>query len=331
MVARSPPNRQRKPSAPPISPGFLRETVKKVDKCVARLEELQSTVKGFNLSPIPQNRNVSNLALRCRPEPDENHEFFTAISSCKECCSDDWQKMSLPAMLLGETMGEILRANQVAKKAVETISSNSSKPPTNDDPKTPLLKKFDPTPQPSSSHLKRTREKQQKRRGGSNTPSNHISKSRINFKAVSPECCNKENCKYLANRISPKNRPWVKKSVLFPNPLFHDQKFCKTKSPIIGRKQQQQRTSAAATPHKFLVKSSPAKRQQQQQNTSPHKFQLKIRISPTRSSPAVKRRSFSPSALAKRLVSPLKCRNSVQNKSGDVRLQRPRGFSPRRI
>ena len=168
----------------------------------------------------------------------------------------------------------------------------------------------------------------------------------------------KENSRYLANRVSPKHRPWAKKTVLFPNPLFsstpstQQQKYCKTRSPVIGRNKPQPQT-----PHKFLIKSP----------TSASKFQVKIRSpplvsrSPTRATSLCKksptrpmslskkspkmstasklRRSFSPSRLASRLVSPLKSRKCSVHKSDSLvsgLKQRPTssipmGLSARRI
>lgn len=143
----------------------------------------------------------------------------------------------------------------------------------------------------------------------------------------------------MANRVSPRNKPWAKKTVIFPNPLFHSspasnhQKFGGTKSPVIAKNRQ--------TPHKFLVKS-PA---------SASKFQVKIKsppicLSPTRTSSLSKkspkvstaaklRRSFSPSRLASRLVSPLKSRRkSFVQKSDGMRImmsglkQRPQNSTP---
>lgn len=279
--------------------------------------------------------------------------------------------MSLPAMLLGETVGEILQASKFARQIVEAVDPNPN--PKNpkrrtavvddDDPKTPLLTTTQRKNNQSSENnnlencyselrARRRREKQggalQVIRTESNNanpppPSLQRAKSRIIFKVSSSssssphinnqkkkknEECEKENCKYIANRVSPRNKPWARKTVLFPNPLFHSssptkqhnhhqQKFCRTKSPVIGRSISRQ------SPHKFLIKSP-----------SVSKFHVKIRspplsISPTRStttsmmmskkkspkmisSAAAKiRRSFSPSRLANRLVSPLKSRKSV--------------------
>ncbi|KAH6820139.1 hypothetical protein C2S53_017440 [Perilla frutescens var. hirtella] len=52
MVARSPPKQLREM----VDPTLLRETVKKVDKCMVRLQELQYTVAGCRklISPTKQ-------------------------------------------------------------------------------------------------------------------------------------------------------------------------------------------------------------------------------------------------------------------------------------
>ncbi|KAG6430358.1 hypothetical protein SASPL_108423 [Salvia splendens] len=259
--------------------------------------------------------------------------------------------MSLPAMLLGETVGEILQATQFARNVVEAVSSKPQKP-VHDEPKTPLTKQK-PDLENSSLHARRRREKKQvvQQKELNNAPSSlRRAKSKINFK-VSPLQngeCDKENCRYIANRVSPRNRPWVRKTVLFPNPLFlssptsQHHKFGKTKSPMIAKNRH--------TPHRFLIKSPhpppPA--------AASSKFQVKIRspplcISPTRgaerasSAAARLRRSFSPSRLASKLVSPLKSRKSLpQNselmmkKTMSGLKQRPTSFSmrfssPRRV
>ncbi|KAL2231164.1 microtubule-binding protein TANGLED [Sesamum indicum] len=359
MVARSPPKQQRRTAVvvapPPLSPTLLRETVKKVDKCMARLQELQRTVNGgrkvvsgVSLSPR-SSRGYLRTSLRCKQESlrIKNANSRRSPTGKLPICTEEWQRMSLPAMLLGETMGEILQASQFARNIVDAVSSKARKPAI-DDPKTPLAenrKQRSPTLENSGLQARRRREKQvvlQTVRSESNVPSLQRAKSRINFKGSSPvqngiRECDKENCRYIANRISPRNKPWARKTVLFPNPLFHSsptskhQKFCKTKSPVIARNRQ--------TPHKFLIKSPPA---------AASKFQVKIKspplsISPTRaakkspkaaSSTAAKlRRSFSPSRLANRLVSPLKSRKSVQ-KNEEAKImsglkQRPMSFSIR--
>jgi microtubule-binding protein TANGLED1 len=239
--------------------------------------------------------------------------------------------MSLPAMLVGETMGEILHASQFAKEIAAAVVNKTKKTPL-DDPKTPVSQRRNQKPQPENTELKarRKREKQTKLqsiRSESDSPSLQRARSRINFKVSPPKFreVEKENNRLIANRVSPKHRPWAKKTVLFPNPLFlstassaQQQKFCKTRSPIIGRNKQLQ------TPHKFLIKSPPS---------ASSKFQVKIKsppvvsLSPTRptglnkkspkmSTASKLRRSFSPSRLASRLVSPLKSRKGVQKSDG---------------
>nr|KJB45235.1 hypothetical protein B456_007G296800 [Gossypium raimondii] len=272
-------------------------------------------------------------------------EVLEQCSSLDKCCFEfvihwivsifnvgEWRRMSLPAMLVGETVGEILQASQFAREILAAVD-NKTKKITVEDPKTPLAEHRKQKQQPENTELKarRKREKQNKLqliRTESDSPSLQRARSRINFKVSSPKFkeLDKENNRLMANRVSPRNRPWAKKTVLFPNPLFSStpaskqQKFCKTRSPVIARNRQ--------TPHKFLIKSPP----------SASKFQVKIKspavvsLSPTRSmnmskkSPKMStasklRRSFSPSRLANRLVSPLKSRKSLQRSDG-------RSFSP---
>lgn len=239
--------------------------------------------------------------------------------------------MSLPAMLVGETVGEILQASQFAREIAAAVAYKTKKITTFDDPKTPVSDRKNQKPQLEDTELRarRKREKHNKLRSirsESDSPSLQRARSRINFKVSPPKVreVGKENIRYLANRVSPRNRPWAKKTVLFPNPLFlstastQQQKFCKTRSPVIARNKQ--------TPHKFLIKSPPS---------ASSKFQVKIKsppvvtLSPTRrisfsqKSPKMStaskfRRSFSPSRLATRLVSPLRSRKGVQKSDGGM-------------
>lgn len=328
---------------------------------MARLQELQHTVtvgtkmiSGVTLSPR-STRGYLRTSLGCKQESIRMKNVNSRRSPTGKlpANADEWRRMSLPAMLLKETMGEILQASEFARNIVEAVSSKTKKQAI-DDPKTPVTERRRnqrPTNQENSQlEARRKREKQvalQTIRSESDKPSLQRAKSRINFK-VSPTQkreCEKENCRYIANRVSPRNRPWTRKTVLFPNPLFHSsptsqhQKFCKTKSPVIGSNKQ--------VPHKFLIKSPPP---------SASKFQVKIRspplsISSTRAatnmgkkSPKVSaaaklRRSFSPSRLANRLVSPLKGRKSVQKNDAmktmsglkQRPISMPMQFSPRRM
>lgn len=276
----------------------------------------------------------------------------------------EWKRMSLPAMLLGETLKEILQSSQFARDIVESVSSLN---PKLDDPKTPLTQQRKQRPQLEDTELKarRKKEKQKKlqtiRSESKSPPTLQRARSRINFKVVSPpskrEAADKEKTRHLANRVSPKNRPWAKKTVLFPNPLFlstttfdQQQKFGKTRSPIIGRNNEKQQNQKIQTPHKFLIKS-PA---------SASKFQVRIKSPPvisrsppkratsvSKKSPPKKmstasklRRSLSPSRLVNKLVSPLKSRRNASIEKSDVLIsglkQRPTssiplGISARRV
>ncbi|KAL7003074.1 hypothetical protein U1Q18_004232 [Sarracenia purpurea var. burkii] len=331
----------------PLNPTLLRETLNKVDKCMERLQELQYTVtggrkmiSGVSLSPR-STRGYLRTSLRCKQEslriknanPRKSPPGKLPINAV------EWRRMSLPAMLLGETVREILQTSQFAREIVAAVDSKPKKPLSSDDPRTPVnLRRNHRRPLPENSELRarRKREKQLTSRSirseFTSPPSSSLqrAKSRINFKASPPHKTesDKENQRYLANRVSPRNRPWARKAVLFPNPLFnssptsHHQNFHKTKSPIIASNRQ--------TPHKFLIKT---KSPPPPPPSSAAKFQVKIKspgvsLSPTRptSRPSMKspksstaaklRRSFSPSRLASRLVSPLKSRRSVQKNDG---------------
>ena len=251
----------------------------------------------------------------------------------------------MPAMLVGETIGEILQATQFAREIASVVSKNTA----TEDPKTPVSQRSNQKLHPENTELKdrRKKEKQTKLqsiRSESKSPSLQRARSRINFKVSPPKVreFDKENSRYLANRVSPRNRPWARKTVLFPNPLFlstssqQPQKFCKTRSPVISRKKETPHkilmtsppsaSKKRETPHKFLIKSPP----------SASKFQMRIKSppivsisspsrptslskgSPMRVAASKLRRSFSPSRLATRLVSPLKNKRSVQKSDGLV-------------
>ncbi|KAJ6354052.1 hypothetical protein OIU76_002977 [Salix suchowensis] len=352
MVARTPPN-QRKMVAS-LDPVLIRETVKKVERCMARLQELQYTVAGGNkviagvsLSPR-STRGYLRTSLRCKQESlriKSGAPKKSPVGKLPATSIGEWKGMSLPAMLVGETMVEILHASQFAREIVAAAGGKTRKLAI-EDPKTPLTHQRKQRPHPEDTELKskRKKEKQTKLqliRSESGSPTLQRARSRINFKVSPPKKreMDKENARYVANRVSPRNRPWVRKTVLFPNPLFlstdstQQQKFCKTRSPVIARNKNQ------TTPHKFLIKSP----------QSGSKFQVKIKnppvlsLSPTRTTNLSKkspklstaskfRRSFSPSRLANRLMSPLKGRKIVQK--SDVLMsglkQRPTA-TPRRF
>ncbi|KAF8394425.1 hypothetical protein HHK36_020633 [Tetracentron sinense] len=335
MVARTPPKMKR--MAAPLNPVLLRETVKKVDRCMARLQELQYTVSGgtkvisgVSLSPR-STRGYLRTSLRCKQETLRNKNSTarnSPVGKFQGNTGGEWRRISLPAMLVGETVGEILQASRFAREVVTAVAN--TKKTASDDPKTPVTQRKNHRPHLENTELRARRKKEkqialQSIRSESDPPSLQRARSRINFKVSPPKKreFGKENW-YVANanRVSPKNRPWAKKTVLFPNPLFlnsptsHQQKFCKTRSPVIARTRQ--------TPHKFLIKSPP----------SSSKFQAKIKtapvsLSPTRPTTLSKkypnpkvstasklRQSFSPAKLVNRLVSPLRCRISVQKSGG---------------
>ncbi|XP_076897726.1 putative microtubule-binding protein TANGLED [Bidens hawaiensis] len=328
MVARSPP-KPRKKMVAPLDPNQLRETLNKVEKCLNRLQELEYVTKvrsGVNASPRG-GRGYLRTIRNGNNQKSPPGKLPTQIG--------EWKKMSLPAMILGETMGEILQATRFAREIVSATTTTAT------DPKTPVTasrQKSRINPEATNLRARRKREKQIIR-PEPHSPLLQRTKSRINFKVSGsppkPEA-EKENRRlsFSANRVSPKNRPWARKTVIFPNPMFqstsnsHTQKFSKNESPVRA-------TNRPVTPHKFLIKTPPgkaAKGAAASSTASVVKFQVKISsptvsVSPTRiaakkkavsppkkvSTAAKLRRSFSPSRLASRLVSPLKNRRlSVQ-------------------
>ncbi|CAI8603452.1 unnamed protein product [Vicia faba] len=385
MVARTPPKLRKTLAA--LNPVLIRETLNKVDQCMARLQELQYTVtggnkvvSGANLSPR-STRGYLRTSLRCKQESLRIKNSSTRKSPAGKFPSTpntgEWRRMSLPAMLVGETIGEILHASQFAR---EVVSAVSCKTPSKEDPKTPISQRPNKKINLENTQL-RTRRKKEKQTKLHNdgSPTLQKARSKITFKVSPPKVrdFDRENNKYLslANRVSPRNRPWSKKAVLFPNPLFmsthasssssqlQQQQFCKTRSPIISRNR------GTTTPHKFLVKSPPSNSKVKIKSTtrtsnvsiSPHKFLIKsppsnskaklkntaVSISPTRLASLSKnspkrstaskfRRSFSPSRLATRLVSPLRSKRTAQKSDGIVSglKQRPAStiqFPARRI
>ncbi|XP_021772953.1 probable microtubule-binding protein TANGLED [Chenopodium quinoa] len=334
MVARTPPKQRKIMVAPPLSPTLIRETVKKVDQCMERLQELQYTVTGGNkvvagvkLSPR-STKAYLKTSLRCKQESmriRNNGSKKSPTGKLQANVSGEWKRMSLSAMLVGETVAEILESSKVTRE----IMRNSNI----DDPKTPVPRKQRPNSEKTPLETRRKREKQHQFRiirAESSTPSVRRARSRINFR-VSPEkrpeidrgnrvSPKQSSMRYnVANRVSPKHKPWAKKTVLFPNPLFHSSsptsQISKTKSPLIAKKRE--------TPHKFLVKSPVKIKSPQKSFTSVSpvsktaSFGRKSPPKPASSMASKLRRSLSPSRLVNRFVSPLKGRRISMNSSHD--------------
>lgn len=161
MVARSPPKDERQAfSKTHERSQLLRETVRKVDRAMARLQEIQCTVTGskvhlgVNLSPR-STRGYMRMSLRCK------QESLRTQPSAKETASDSngsgdnkydqmanpaqldsnispghWRRWSLPAAIVQQAVGEILEASNFAKE-VANIVSNSMGNNLVQDPKTP--------------------------------------------------------------------------------------------------------------------------------------------------------------------------------------------------
>uniref|UniRef100_A0ACD5T9E2 Uncharacterized protein n=2 Tax=Avena sativa TaxID=4498 RepID=A0ACD5T9E2_AVESA len=326
MVARSPNAKADRQTAAAIAaaaalnPGLVRETLKKVDRCMARLQELQYTVaggakvvSGVSLSPR-STRGYLRTSIRCKQEtvrmratPAKNRSPKGKFGGCEG--ASPWRRMSLPAMLLGETVLEIVQASQFARDIVAVA----------DPPKTPkpVARTRKAAAEQTPLRARRAKEKQSQHGGTARAevgtpPSRGRVRSRIQFKPTSPLG---RPSSVSANRVSPKNRPWAKKTVMFPNPAFlapttstaayaspssakKQKRFYNSGSPVLARQ----------TPHKFLVKTPPSAL------GSKLKSQTKLlpNARPVDVSPPGKSRrcSFSPSRLATRLVSPIKARLS---------------------
>ncbi|KAJ4956410.1 hypothetical protein NE237_013193 [Protea cynaroides] len=194
MVAKTPPKLRR--MAAPLNPNLLRETVKKVDQCMARLQELQYTVSGgtkvisgVSLSPR-STRGYLRTSLRCKQESLRIKNAAARKSPVGKFQGstnlEEWRRMSLPAMLVGETVGEILQASRFARGIVAAVAANTKQIPS-DDPKTPVTQRRNRTPCPENPELRtrRNKEKQvafQLIRSETNGQSIRRARSRIDFK-----------------------------------------------------------------------------------------------------------------------------------------------------
>ncbi|KAK9016988.1 hypothetical protein V6N11_079478 [Hibiscus sabdariffa] len=172
MVARTPP-KQRKMAVAPLDPFLLRETVNKVEKCMERLQELQYTVaggkkviSGVKLSPRSTRANLKT-SLRCKQESLRMKNGTTPrkspVGKFPATARGEWRRVSLAAMLVGETVGEILQASQFARDVLSVVDNKVNKA-TVEDPKTPLTEHRKQKQQPENTELKarRKREKQNK-------------------------------------------------------------------------------------------------------------------------------------------------------------------------
>uniref|UniRef100_A0A0E0JZJ5 Microtubule-binding protein TANGLED1 n=1 Tax=Oryza punctata TaxID=4537 RepID=A0A0E0JZJ5_ORYPU len=321
MVARSPDARQSRQTAAAaaaaaaLNPALVKETLKKVDRCMARLQELQYTVaggakvvSGVSLSP----RSTRGMRATPAHKRSPNGKFGGGDGGATQ-----WRRMSLPAMLLGETVLEIVQASKFASDIVAVVDAAANK--NREAPKTPkpVTRTRKVNAEATPLRARRAREKQSQRgtarAEASTPPSRGRVRSRIQFKPASPL----GRPSVSANRVSPRNRPWAKKTVMFPNPAFlpstssaaydspspskKQKRFYKTRSPIIARQ----------TPHKFLVKSPPSSLGSKLKShgkllpsrpvtvSPPGKVQVAAAASVSKT----RRCTFSPSRLASRLVS----------------------------
>ncbi|URD80929.1 hypothetical protein MUK42_02517 [Musa troglodytarum] len=357
MVAKTPTKERRMAAA--LNPNLVRETLIKVERCMARLQELQCTVTGgtkvvagVTLSPR-STRGYLRTSLVCKKESLRMRNNASSRRSpagkFQGSTNGEWRRMSLPAMLLGETVVEILQASRTTKEAVTAAAAAAatrSRHKTTE-PTTPITARRTNKSSPHENtemQARRVKEKQGRLRiiRSEQSPAVSRARSRIRFKSNSPLATAREKQKVggrpsvAAHRVSPRNRPWAKKTVLFPNPLFtsssptscHGQRrFYKTRSPVIGR------TRPSQSPHKFVIKSPSSTSLKSQ--FAPEKA-VTVRI--LKSSPEKvvvlkksRRCSFSPSKLVNRIMaSPVKTRpiSLLRSSTGLVAgLKQRSGFS----
>ncbi|CAD5195520.1 unnamed protein product [Musa acuminata subsp. malaccensis] len=356
MVAKTPPKERRMAAA--LNPNLVRETLIKVERCMARLQELQCTVTGgtkvvagVTLSPR-STRGYLRTSLVCKKESLRMRNNASSRRSpagkFQGSTNGEWRRMSLPAMLLGETVVEILEASRTTKEAVTAAAAAAmrSRHKTTE-PTTPITARRtnkSSSRENTEMQARRVKEKQGRLRiiRSEQSPAVSRARSRIRFKSNSPLATAREEQmvggrpSVAAHRVSPRNRPWAKKTVLFPNPLFtsssptscHGQRrFYKTRSPVIGR------TRPSQSPHKFVIKSPSSTSLKSQ--FAPKKA-VTVRI--LKSSPEKvvvlkksRRCSFSPSKLVNRIIaSPIKTRpiSLLRSSTGLVAgLKQRSGFS----
>ncbi|KAH9315435.1 hypothetical protein KI387_024062, partial [Taxus chinensis] len=161
MVARSPPKDARPAFDQTCHQSLLlKQTVNKVDRAMARLQELQSTVRGHKVcsgvTTSPRSaRGYVRTNLRCKQESlriQETEQSVTGGSTGAEankCCQPlglaeigsyiapgEWRRWSLPAALVQQAILEIVEASTFAKGVV-TLFSDSISNKLVQDPKTP--------------------------------------------------------------------------------------------------------------------------------------------------------------------------------------------------
>lgn len=254
--------------------------------------------------------------------------------------------MSLPAMLVGETVGEIYKASQFAREIVSAVSRKTA----TKEPKTPLSQRSNQKVDLENTQLNARRRKEKQIKPVSDTPPPQRARSRINFKISPPKAFDKKNDnKCLPNRACASSS--TNKTVLVPKPLFlsthssRQQLFCKTKSHVISRN--------IGTQQKCLIMSPPSAASKVQVKVKNPSIMF-ISSSPTRptntslslskkSSPTKRWvRTFSPRVATRLLASPIKSKKTVQKSDGVVNLRKCspkrsvasklcRSFSPSRL
>ncbi|KAF2541903.1 hypothetical protein F2Q70_00037714 [Brassica cretica] len=315
-------------------------------------------VSGVNLSPR-STRTYLKTSLRCKQETlriKNATNKKSPLGKFPASSPGDWRKMSLPAMLLGETVNEIVQASQVTRDIVDALApkkSRKSTMPEEEGCPTTQQKSLEPKPKTVNSNIKARRKKEKQNKRSEPTSPASIHKARQEL--CSRLSLHRQNqrrrlnmvrivFRHLANRVSPKHKPWVKKAVLFPNPLF-----------ISGSSTQQAKSPPSTSASKFQVKiKSPPKvsvspnrsgsnlsRKSPRGSCSPTRSVTLGKKSPKLSTAAKLRRSFTPTrngsdVTRKSSISPkrvtLQAFISPSRNGGNVGKKSPKPtFSPTRV
>ncbi|WVY93950.1 hypothetical protein V8G54_033038 [Vigna mungo] len=345
MIARTSPKQNRMVI---LNPVLIRETLNKVDQCMVRLQELQHTVAGGTTAVSGVSIVPPTTTFRCKQESVRNKYDAARRSPA----SEEWRQMSLSAMLVDETVGEILQASRFAREIVSAVSMKSGSKA----PQTPLSKLSNQKVNPENKQLHDRRKKEKQIiKVVSDSPQPLRARSRINFKVSPPKPAEfqKQNNNVKCLKVSTKNRP-----LFFSTHSSRQQQFCKClmKCPAEKASQFQGKVknpstvsissslARPATTNLSLSKKSSAKRWVR--SFSPSRVAARLLASsPLRSKKTEKKndgvvnlrkssskgsltsklcRSFSPSRLATRFVSPLKSKKNAQQSDGTVKFPPPK-------
>lgn len=211
--------------------------------------------------------------------------------------------MSLSAMLVDETVGEILQASRFAREIVSAVSKKTVIKA----PQTPLSKLSNQKVKPENTQLHDRRKKEKQIKVVSDSPQPLRARFRINFKVSPPKPAEfqKQNNNVECLKVSTKNRP-----LFFSTHSSRQQQFCKCLMKCPAEKASQFQ-GKVKNPSTVSISSSLPRPATRNLSLSKKKIEKKIR-------------SFSPSRVAARLLasSPLRNKKTEKKNDGVVNLRK---------